>query len=231
MLGACGDDDDSTTTAGETTGRQGQALPPIENLSGPRRYRQLVEATFKLLNASWPVTLREAGSNKYSPPSKLIAYEGKNGPECDGQPASPDNAEYCQPSNIIDWDQNLLLGNFYDRVGDPAVIFVLAHEYGHLIQDRLGIYYKYRLNIERELNADCLAGAWLGAVNAEIVRFTRADYEQLYQGIFDVSDPHGLPWTNPDAHGTARQRSKAVDIGARQGARDCLRELGPGFSR
>jgi predicted metalloprotease len=171
------------------------------------------------------------GNDKYSPPSKLIAYEGKNGPECDGDPASPDNAEYCQPANFIDWDQNLLLGNFYDRVGDPAVIFVLAHEFGHLIQDRLGTYYKYKLTIERELNADCLAGAWLGAVDADIVRFTRRDYEELYNGIFDVSDPRGVRWTNPDAHGTARQRDDAVDLGARQGLRACLRDLGPGFSR
>jgi hypothetical protein len=83
VLGACGGDDDTATTAGDTTQKQGAALPPIENLSGPRHYQQLVEATFKLLNGSWPVTLRKAGSDNYSPPSKLIAYEGKDGPECD----------------------------------------------------------------------------------------------------------------------------------------------------
>jgi uncharacterized protein len=228
VLGACGgDDDDTTTGAGGTTGKQGAALPPIENLSGPKHYQELVEGTFKVLNGSWPVTLRRAGSDNYSPPSKLIAYEGKDGPDCDGEPASPDNAEYCQPSNTIDWDQNLLLGNFYERVGDPAVIFVLAHEFAHLIQDRLGIYDKYKLNVQRELNADCLAGAWLGAVNAELVRFSRADYEQLYEGIFEVSDPHSVPWTNPQAHGTTRQRITAVDLGATRGARACLTKLGP----
>ena len=78
---------------------------------------------------------------------------------------------------------------------------------------------------------DCLAGAWFEAVNRSVASLNRSDYRSRYTGVFDVSDPRGLPWQNPSAHGTPRQRSGALDIGARKGAKACLRELGPGFSR
>lgn len=229
LLAGCGSGE---TSSSSTTTAKSDApdLPAIENDLGPRGYRNLLLGTFRLLDLYWGNQLPDVDADP-TPPKRLVSYwNGREDPGCDGTPSGPNNAQYCSVDNSIAWDGRWMLGDFYDRVGDPAVMFVLAHEYGHLVQDRLGIFEKFDRTIEKELQADCLAGAWFGAVNAKFARLTRSDYRSLYTGVLDVSDPRGLPWQNPQAHGTARQRDFALDLGARKGFRTCLRVLHPGFT-
>ena len=44
--------------------------------------------------------------------------------------------------------------------GDFAVAYIVAHEYGHQIQDELGLFDQQIPTAALELQADCFAGAW-----------------------------------------------------------------------
>ncbi len=209
----------------------GEQLPPIQNDLGPRGYRRLVLGSFRLLNEFWNNQLPDLGAEP-GPPSRLISYwSRRQDPGCGGRPVGVYNAQYCTGAERISWDGRWVYGDLYRRIGDVAVMFVLGHEYGHLVQDRLGIDREFPLTIESELNADCLAGAWLGHLNEKLVRFNRVDYAALRGGLFAVGDGRGVRWRNPQAHGRPGERRHAVEIGARNGQRACLQRLGPGFSR
>jgi predicted metalloprotease len=229
----------SSTTVEETTSSSttedvslegaAEELPSIQRNLGPHGYRSLLEGSLAYLDQYWHEQVPQLGGD-YSPPAILRSYWTKaQDPGCGGQPLGMDNAEFCQPNNSISWDGNWMLDGFYDKVGDDAVTFVIAHEYGHLVQDRIGTFGTFDHQIEEELNADCLAGAFFGDINNNVVRLTKSDERSLYEGIFDVSDPRGLPWQNPQAHGTARQRDEALDIGLKNGPETCVKRLHPGF--
>ncbi|MCB0830693.1 MAG: neutral zinc metallopeptidase [Solirubrobacterales bacterium] len=205
-------------------------LPPIQHNRGPAAYRQGLAITLKLLNRFW--TDKAAGKGRISdPPKALVSYwTRKQDKGCGGVPAGFLNAQYCSINQTISWDGNWLYWVLYRHLGEAAVSFLLAHEYGHLVQDQLGIDNRFHQTIEAELNADCLAGAWLGAVNARITRLDQVDYQSLYDGMLEVADPQGIPWNDPTAHGTAAERGRALDFGATHGPNACLKQLGPGFT-
>jgi predicted metalloprotease len=48
----------------------------------------------------------------------------------------------------------------FRKIGDAFLFYLLGHEYAHGIQARLGITHQF--GIEHELQADCMAGAYLG---------------------------------------------------------------------
>ncbi len=204
--------------------------PTIEHDFGPPRYRHLLAATFTELERFWNNQLPDLGV-KRGEPKRLVSYwNRRQDPGCAGHPAGPRNAQYCAPTQTIAWDGNWVFGRLYRAFGDAAVSFLLAHEYGHFVQDRLGIARKFPLTIEAELNADCLAGAWLQAMNRKVKRFHNVDYRALAAGLLNVADPRGVPWANPSAHGRAGERRHALLVGVSHGQRGCLQRLGPGFS-
>lgn len=205
-------------------------LPEVQNNWGPRGYKSLVNRSLRLMNEYWRKDLadRDVG---YAPPEALVSYwNRRQDPRCAGERGGWENAMYCPASDTISWDGNWLWGDLYRNVGDAAVAFLLAHEYGHLVQQRLGIVNKFPLTIEGELNADCLAGAWLGDVDSNVQRLSTVDFDALDLGVLIVADPRGVPWQNPTAHGTASERRRALLLGGRGGSQSCLNRLGPGFS-
>ena len=224
-VAACGGGSEEPS---ETAANNG--LPAIEHDEGPQDYRAVVGESLRLLSEYWSEELAAEGEDS-QPPKALVSYWNRRQDQgCGGQPAGPANAQYCSLNDTISWDGNWLYGELYEFVGDAAVAFLLAHEYGHLVQNRVGVENDFELTIEAELNADCLAGAWFGAVDENIARLDDRDYDALYGGVLNVADPKGLPWQNPQAHGTASERRRALSLGARRGEQRCLERLGPGFS-
>ena len=222
-LAACG--------GGEQDGRAvaEAGIPGIENQQGPQDYRDVVRESLALLGEHWTEQLAAAGEDS-APPAALVSYWNRDQDKgCDGEPAGPANAQYCPPTDTISWDGNYV-GELYEIAGDAAA-FLLAHEYGHLVQDRVGVLNDFELTIEAELNADCLAGAWFGAVDEEIVALTDEDYDALYAGVLDVADPRGVPWQDPQAHGTADERGEVLVFGGEEGPLACFEAYGPGFTR
>ncbi len=225
-----GCDIDVETGTSEPVVEKPGRLPPIAHDMGPGNYRALLHGALGFLNKYWGERLEARGADA-GPPGKLVSYwNRRQDPRCGGARGGFRNAQYCPPTDTISWDGYWLLNGMYRRNGEAAAAFLLAHEYGHLVQKRLGIINKFPLTIEGELNADCLAGAWLTGVDNRLFRLTNADFDSLIYGVFAVADPRGIPWKNPSAHGTARERKDALVIGANRGLRGCLGRLGPGFS-
>ena len=109
--------------------------------------------------------------------------------------------------------------------------FIMAHDYAHLAQDRLGLIAKYPLTIENELAADCLSGAQWTAYNAHGANFNKADIQSIINGIGVVGDAPGTRWQDAHAHGLPAERQAAFFDGYDDGVEFCLENYRPGFSR
>ncbi len=197
-------------------------------------YDDQLAGMVELLNRYWSQT----EPKDYSPPSDVVAYDPSepNAPRCGNEPAARENAVYCGPSDVIAWDEPGLFIPFYRDKGDMAVGFILAHEWGHLVQERLGISTRFKNTIEAELNADCLAGSWAGwladrgTLDPEDAPGKGGDIDSSLDAIFSVGDPPSVPWQDPDAHGTGEERATAYGDGYEGGVDACLKDYGPGFT-
>jgi uncharacterized protein len=101
-------------------------------------------------------------------------------------------------------------------VGDFAVAYIVAHEYGHEIQDELGLYDKYGDQVPTmafELQADCYAGTWAKSAGDEN-RLEDGDVQEALQAALAVGD---FDTSNPGHHGTPEQRAEAWNSGFESG--------------
>ncbi|MCL2780168.1 MAG: neutral zinc metallopeptidase, partial [Actinomycetia bacterium] len=76
-----------------------------------------------------------------------------------------DNAFYCQLDDSVAWDraQRHLVPMLAAKYGDFLATMVFAHEFGHVVQKRLGLFDKTNISsISLETQADCAAGAFVG---------------------------------------------------------------------
>jgi uncharacterized protein len=109
--------------------------------------------------------------------------------------------------------------------GDFAVAYVLAHEYGHNLQQELGIFDNRVGPTARpfELQADCLAGAWAYSVYADgdlqPGDLQEATNAALAVGDFDVG--------NAQHHGTPTERRDALLAGFDSGDPSACRRYVP----
>ena len=170
---------------------------------------------------------------------ELVAYDGASGdegPDCGGgQHAGVENAAYCNgpgtpEEGIIAWDETGLIEPLYTEIGDGAVMFILGHEFAHLTQDRLGILTQFPLTVEKELQADCLTGAYMGDFDSAGVNFSEADANSILSGISIVGDAPGTKWQDAHAHGSGEQRQQVFLEGFDKGFEYCITEYAPGFS-
>jgi uncharacterized protein len=89
--------------------------------------------------------------------------------------------------------------------GDFAVAYIVAHEYGHQIQDELGHFQQGLPTMALELQADCYAGAWANSANREN-RLEDGDVQEALDAALAVGD---FDTANPGHHGTPEQRREA----------------------
>lgn len=86
--------------------------------------------------------------------------------------------------------------------GDAALAYVIAHEYAHAMQMAFGVMPRQtRLS---ELQADCLAGAYLGSLPN--LTLDRSDIREIASLAYRLGD---YTWGRGH-HGTPRQRVRAV---------------------
>jgi predicted metalloprotease len=226
-LAGCGEDSEQSDQAPPVSEVE---RPAVENNIGPQAYRETIDESLDLLVAYWREKLAAVDAPT-APPARLVSFwNAAQDPGCGGEKLGPANAQYCGASDSISWDGRWIYGTLYRLGGEAAVAFLLAHEYGHLVQRRLEEDVEFETTIEAELNADCLAGAWLGAVDEEIATLTVEDYRALYGAVLDVADAPGVPWFDPTAHGNADQRGAALLFGGKNGPRACFHRYGPGAS-
>jgi predicted metalloprotease len=98
---------------------------------------------------------------------------------------------------------------FGRAIGDFAVAFVIAHEYGHNVQNESGALAGHKRALPTELNADCLAGTWARWAFAH-GRLDAADTQEGLDAALAVGDFDVL---SPQHHGTPQERRDALQTG------------------
>jgi predicted metalloprotease len=101
-------------------------------------------------------------------------------------------------------------------IGDFSVAYIVAHEYGHQIQDELGLFQNYGEKLPTmafELQADCYAGTWANSAYREN-RLEDGDVQEALDAALAVGD---FDSGNPAHHGTPQQREQAWNSGFQTG--------------
>ncbi|WP_250035058.1 neutral zinc metallopeptidase [Paractinoplanes maris] len=145
-------------------------------------------------------------------------------PACGGQQSGYEpNAFYCPPDDFIAWDAQTLIPQLQEDFGPLLVGFVMAHEYGHAIQTRIGTGNQPTVVLEQQ--ADCYAGAWLADVLAgrstAFKDVTPAQLDDTVAGMLSLRDQPGTPALAEGAHGNAFDRIRALQDGVDEGVTTC----------
>ena len=207
-----------------------------------------VECRMKGASASleryWVAEAEELGFD-YVGPTDLILFEGATTTGC-GNASSATGPFYCPPDQTIYIDVSFydeLRGRFGSSGGPLAEMYVIAHEWGHHVQNLLGILEQSQDGqtgptsnaVRVELQADCFAGAW--AANASEVpdesgvpflqELTPAQIQDALSAASAVGDDRIQQATqgqvNPHSftHGTSEQRVGWFETGFQRGAAAC----------
>jgi predicted metalloprotease len=161
----------------------------------------------------WEARFQEVG-RVYDPPDGVVAFDEPIVTACGRADPVREAAFYCVIDENIYYSAEFrtLIEN---QIGDFAWVIVVAHEWGHHIQSKLGFDLGVVPDragevapIELEQQADCLAGAY--AADAERTGWLDAGDIEEALAITEISgDPPGTAWNDPRAHGTGDVRIDA----------------------
>lgn len=176
---------------------------------------------------------------------QLIVVDQQTPSAC-GTASNATGPFYCPPEETVYIDPTffgLLREQFDASAGSLAQLYVLAHEYGHHVQNLTGVMEQYPANgtgpdsngVRTELQADCYAGAWVAgmteATDANGTPYlkapTSAQIADALNAAASVGDDHiqqesgGV--VNPDSwtHGSSEQRQRWFDTGYDGGPGAC----------
>jgi predicted metalloprotease len=177
----------------------------------------------------WKSVYSESLKGTFLPVGKLISYDSTN-------PSSPKvchndtyklvNAFFTSRCNLIAWDRGVFMLIAQRYFGDMSVNGVLAHEFGHALQQMAKLVTRRDPTIVREQQADCFAGVYLFWVaDGKSPRFTLSTADGLdhvLAGIITTRDPvMDADTENDDEHGSALDRISAFQMGFISGASAC----------
>lgn len=180
------------------------------------------------IQAYWSVEYGKEFDGEFEPVEELLSWSAKSprgdAPEfCEETTYRLVNAAYCRLDNSIGWDRTVLLPTMEETFGKMSVVMVLAHEYGHAIQNMAKIVGNRDPVIVKEQQADCFAGAFMRHVaEGRSKHFTINTSDGLNSVLAatvairdsDPDDPESV-------HGSAFERVTAVQIGFTDGPRAC----------
>ena len=135
-------------------------------------------------------------------------------------------AFYCGQGDFLIYDDgdDSLLRSLTDEFGPAVMGIVLAHEYGHAIQQRSGVLDQQLATIYTEQQADCFAGAWTGQAyrgESPFLRLGDADVRAGLIAMLSVRDPVGVDQFVAGGHGSAFDRVGAFQEGFVSGPARC----------
>ncbi len=170
-----------------------------------------------------------------------VRFQGSTDSAC-GQASDAMGPFYCPNDKKVyldtDFFDDMLKGQLGAKGGTFALGYVIAHEYGHHIEDQLGLLGRMRTQrgpnsdaVRIELMADCLAGVWAkGALETKdaqgqpiITELTQDDIATAVDAAQAVGDDRiqkrtsGRVNTDSFTHGSAAQRVRWFNTGLRDG--------------
>lgn len=209
---------------------QSQSSGPAANKSATEdTNRQFVGAIMGSLEDYWRTTLPQQSRTRYQDP-KLVLFTGQVQSAC-GIAGSATGPFYCPGDYKLYLDFSFFdeLRREFKAPGDFAQAYVIAHEFGHHIQNLQGTMDKVqragnnnRLSVAVELQADCYAGMWANFAQKQ-GRLEPGDIEEAVRAAGAVGDDMIQKRTQgyvvPDSftHGSAQQRMEYFARGFRSG--------------
>jgi len=200
---------------------------------------QFVNAVTVDLQTFWDDEFRGSGQDYTE--TTLVLFSEATSTGC-GTASSATGPFYCSLDDHVYLDTSFFeeLRTRFGAPGDFAQAYVIAHEFGHHVQDELGtleIVDQQRranpdaaneLSIRLELQADCLAGMWAHDVNtnpddADVQSITDEDISEGLAAAAAVGDDRIQESTtgriDPESwtHGSAEQRMRWFRAGFEEG--------------
>lgn len=194
------------------------------------------------LESFWADELPRLGTAYRSPSMEL--FTGQTSTGC-GVATSAVGPFYCPRDEGVYLDVgffNVLTGQLGAQEGSLSQMYVVAHEWGHHIQNLSGIMDQADRggtgptsdSVRLELQADCLAGVWSGAASTTtdaqgqtfLQPFTREQLNNALSAAAAVGDDRiqaqqGQVSPETWTHGSAEQRQRWFLEGMRGGASAC----------
>lgn len=195
------------------------------------------------IQAFWTNELPEYGMNYV--PAQTVLFSGSTEAAC-GFASSATGPFYCPRDQMVYVDLSFfetIMARLGAQGGPLANAYVIAHEYGHHVQNLFGV-----LNtsgairdtgpdseiVFTELQADCLAGIWMhhATQTGYIASLTREDIIQALDAAASIGDDRIQQQTQgyivPDAwtHGSSEQRLAALQDGLQSGDLDSCNSPG-----
>ncbi|WP_139830163.1 neutral zinc metallopeptidase [Mycobacterium triplex] len=177
----------------------------------------------------WKSTYSQSLKGTFLPVAKLVSYDS-NDPSspivCHNETYKLVNAFFTSRCNLIAWDRAVFMPVAQKYFGDMSVTGVLAHEFGHALQQMAKLVTKRDPTIVREQQADCFAGVylyWVAAGKSPRFTLSTADgLDHVLAGIIVTRDPvMDAETENDDEHGSALDRVSAFQMGFISGASAC----------
>jgi uncharacterized protein len=175
-----------------------------------------------------------ARSGKKYPYADTVFFTGQIQTGC-GFASSQVGPFYCPPDQLVYIDLDFFdeLQSRFGAGGDFAQAYVIAHEYGHHVQNQLGVLDSIRGDrqgpeskaVRSELQADCYAGVWAAnAVSTGLIeQLTQADVNEGLDAASAVGDDRIQEQTQgqvtPETwtHGSSEQRRRWFSRGYENG--------------
>ncbi|MEJ7623373.1 MAG: neutral zinc metallopeptidase [Pyrinomonadaceae bacterium] len=212
----------------------GDSQPPVpgpaaNKAAAPDDNRKFVGLLMGSLEDGWKQILPQQTRVRYRDPV-LTLFEGQVSSAC-GYASAATGPFYCPGDSKLYLDFAFFneLRREFRADGDFAQAYVIAHEFGHHIQNLTGIMDKVqragnnnRLSVALELQADCYAGVW-GNFAAKQNRLETGDVEEAVRAAQAVGDDmiqkrtQGFVVPDSFTHGSAAQRVQYFQKGFQSG--------------
>ena len=191
----------------------------------------------------WRNTLpQQAPNTQFRPESAIVTFSGSASTQGCGQASSAMGPFYCPGDQTIYFDPSFFRTILQKQLHGPSGAFVepyvIAHEFGHHVQDLLGTMSKVKTqqgpnsdSVRLELQADCYAGMWTRSAtstedsqgNVLIQDLTDSDIQDAIAAAKSVGDDTIEKETsgqvNPEqwTHGSSAARVKWFQVGYQNG--------------
>jgi predicted metalloprotease len=201
---------------------------------------QLARNALADLETFWARTFPEVYGEEFPPlaggyfsvdPDDVDPSVYPDGVSCGASPLEVENnAFYCQAAGEVNSDSisydRAFLEELASQFGRFIPDLVMAHEFGHAVQGRVGFP---GASINAETQADCFAGAWtawVAAGEAEHTTIREPELDELLRGYLQLRDPVGTSLREESAHGSYFDRVSAFQEGFADGVVACRDNFG-----